>query len=157
MVATTMPSIDLLIKSLAADFPKLTFHEADYFSWAPSTNTISFSLSEPHGAERLLHEVAHAELAHKGYERDIDLIAMERDAWQRARTTLSDKYDLAISSEVVEAHMDTYRDWLHARSTCPHCTATGLQIGKKTYKCLACLKTWDVNEARVCALRRYKK
>lgn len=152
-----MPSIDLLLKSLQAEYPHLSFHEGEYFSWAPSTKTISFNLSEPSGAERLLHEVAHAELGHKGYERDIDLVAMERDAWQLARTKHSQHYDIPITSTVVEAHMDTYRDWLHSRSTCPHCTATGLQIGKKTYKCLACLKAWDVNEARVCALRRYKK
>lgn len=156
MVATIMPSIDLLIKTLVHDFPSVTFHEGEHFSWAPSTKTVSFCLSEPHGAERLLHEVAHAKLAHKGYERDIDLIAMERDAWQLARTTLSETYGLPIASDVVETHMDTYRDWLHARSTCPHCTATGMQIGKRTYKCVACLKTWDVNEARVCALRRYR-
>ena len=157
MVVTTMPSIDLLIKSLSADFPQLAFHETDHFSWAPSTKTVSFCLSEPHGAERLLHEVAHAQLSHKGYERDIDLIGMERDAWQQARTQLSETYHIPIATDIVESHMDSYRDWLHARSTCPHCSATGIQVGKKSYKCLACLKAWDVNEARVCGLKRYKK
>jgi hypothetical protein len=156
MVAIIMPSIDLLIKRLKEDFSDLTFVEEDHFSWAPNTKTVAFSPSEPDAMERLLHELAHAKLDHHDYDRDIDLIAMERDAWQLACTELSQKYEVPINTEVIETHMDTYRDWLHARSTCPHCTATGLQIGHRSYKCVACLKTWDVNEARVCGLKRYK-
>lgn len=152
-----MLSIDSLLSRLATDFPDIVFREANSFSWAPSTQTITFTRTEPHSVERLLHELGHAQLDHTTYDRDIDLIGMERDAWQLARTDFLETYSVPISTDVVEDHMDTYREWLHARSTCPYCSATGLQTGKNMYKCLACLKTWQVNEARVCALRRYKK
>lgn len=152
-----MPSVDSLIKSLVNEFGHITFTEAADFSWDPSTHTIFFNRIDDHAAERLLHEVAHAELDHRSYERDIDLIGLERDAWHLARTKLSDMYELSIDAEVVENHMDTYRDWLHARSTCPSCSATGIQTGNKEYTCLACRTKWRVNDAKVCELRRYKK
>ena len=60
-----------------------------------------------------------------------------------------------LNEEVIQEHLDTYRDWLHARSICPSCTANGYQISSHTYECPACLHTWRVNEARICALRRY--
>lgn len=156
MAATTMPSISLLLKALRRDFPRLTFIEGETFSWSPTKQTIRFALKEPHSAERLLHEVAHAELRHQSYKKDIDLIALERDAWQLVRARLAKKYCIEVGTEAVEAHMDSYRDWLHARSTCPHCTAIGLQTGVKEYTCVACRGKWKVNEARICALRRYK-
>lgn len=81
---------------------------------------------------------------------------MERDAWQYAKDTLGQTYDQAILDDTVEDALDSYRDWLHARSTCPACQATGIQTKKEEYKCLACRTKWRVNEARICALRRYK-
>jgi DnaJ-class molecular chaperone len=51
--------------------------------------------------------------------------------------------------------MNSYRDWLHARSTCPVCQATGMETKKSIYTCPACRHQWRVNEARICSLRRY--
>lgn len=104
----------------------------------------------------LLHELAHAILDHKTYARDIELIELERDAWTHAQATLAPTYNIAIGTNQIEDALDTYRDWLHARSTCPNCQATGVQTERNAYKCLACLSKWRVNDARICALRRYK-
>jgi hypothetical protein len=79
---------------------------------------------------------------------------MESDAWQKAEQ-VGRQYDYEISPIAIEDALDTYRDWLHSRSVCPLCTATGLQIRRSRYQCLACTTIWRVNDARTCSLRRY--
>ncbi|MGYP002359453074 len=156
MDATTMPSTSPLLDTLARDYPELTFHAGEQFEWQPAENTVIYDHTDPSFEARLLHEVGHSLLAHTTYDRDIDLIALERDAWQEAKTNLGPKYNVEITGEDIDADMDTYRDWLHSRSTCPYCESSGIQTGKKEYTCVTCRKTWRVNEARSCALRRYK-
>jgi hypothetical protein len=131
------------------------FVQADEFRWLPEEQTIFY---DPISADTasLLHEVAHAVLDHAAYSRDIELIELERQAWQYASEHMAQKYRVAITSDQIEDSLDTYRDWLHARSTCPTCQATGLQAKKNEYKCIACLGRWRVNDARICGLRRYK-
>lgn len=102
----------------------------------------------------LLHELSHALLGHNTYLKDIELIEMERDAWHFAKTLLSPKYGITIEESTAEDALNTYRDWLHARSVCPKCTTTGMQSRKNTYKCITCGTFWKVNEARICHLRR---
>lgn len=152
MGATTTPLTSLLPK-LRQDNPTLTFTEGEHFLWSPDTQTIKYRPSAEPGL--LLHELAHALLGHHSYERDIQLLAMERSAWEEAQR-LAVTYGVSIPSQITEDHLDTYRDWLHARSTCPTCTATGYQTGAKTYSCPACSQEWRVNEARLCGLRRTK-
>lgn len=154
MAVITMPSIISLSKQLSKDYPDLTFRPGAQFMWSPTTREI-FYLSDSKDCTRLLHELAHALLEHTDYNRDIQLLTMERDAWEYARTKLALRYDVAINDDTIQADLDTYRDWLHARSTCPHCASTGIQkSGKHRYHCLACNTTWHVNEAHFCQLRR---
>lgn len=136
-------------------FPNLIFQEGDEFRWSPKEKIITYTLTDESPAEHLLHEISHAELKHSTYSRDIELIAMERDAWGHARIVLGPQLGIDITSDIVENDLDTYRDWLHARSTCPSCTATGIQTDEKIYVCVACRATWRVNRAIGCALRRY--
>jgi hypothetical protein len=82
------------------------------------------------------------------------LVKMERDAWHQA-VILGQKYNINITIDNAEDSLDTYRDWLHSRSTCPFCRATGIEVKKHLYTCLACNVKWNVNDARICALRRY--
>lgn len=150
-----MPSIHSLLKQLKNDYPELTFSASDSFRWSPSSRTLYFDEAAPDGAIFLLHELGHALLDHQEYSRDIDLIKIERDAWSYAVNNFSAPFGVPISDETVQDNLDTYRDWLHARSTCPHCQATGLQIAKQLYRCVGCSHEWRVNEARNCQLRRY--
>lgn len=152
-----MPHTTSLHERIAAAFPHLTLVAGDEFRWSPREQTIFFDEHDPRSNERLLHEVAHAELKHHTYERDIELIALERDAWQYAKSHLAPRFDFAIDSNVVEDDLDTYRDWLHARSTCPACGATGIQTDTKEYTCVACRTVWAVNQAISCGLKRYTK
>ena len=149
-----MPSIASLLNSLTTDYPAITFTEATAFSWSPDTQTVFYAPTDPDADALLLHELSHGLLKHHAYNRDIELLAMESAAWQKARE-LSVRYEVAISEDTAEDNLDTYREWLHARSTCPACTATGYQDGTSTYSCPACQHRWKVNEAKICALRRH--
>lgn len=133
----------------------ISFCQGDGFYWEPKSTTIFYDKVAPNGAELLLHELGHALLGHGSYSKDIELIAMERAAWERA-SPLSQQFSITISDDLVEEYLDSYRDWLHARSLCPHCGATGIQTATKQYTCANCGGSWHVNEARTCGLKRYK-
>lgn len=151
-----MSSISPLLETLVRDHPDLSFSSGEQFEWQPASKTIIYCLTDPSFDARLLHEVGHSQLNHSSYERDIGLIAMERDAWQEARINLAPLYGITISSDDINVDMDTYRDWLHERSSCPYCESAGIQTAKSNYTCVTCRKTWQVNEARTCSLKRYK-
>ncbi|HMQ96212.1 MAG TPA: hypothetical protein PKD19_03245 [Candidatus Saccharibacteria bacterium] len=102
----------------------------------------------------MLHELGHGLLNHQSYSRDIELLGYERDAWEEAKK-IATNYTVELQQNDIEKHLDSYRDWLHSRSTCPACESSGLQTAKYRYTCLACKHIWRVNEARTCALRRY--
>jgi len=152
MDATIMPSTRSLISRLQDDYPTLTFQEGATFMWSPATRTVHYTDTSP---ALLLHELGHAICEHSDYATDLDLIKMERDAWQTAQQ-IALRYDVVIDEETLQQHLDTYREWLHARSRCPACGATGHQLKKQRYHCLACGEDWRVNEARLCGLKRYR-
>ena len=150
-----MVTITSLAKDISQDYPAIILLPAESFSWIPTKSTLSY---DPQGdADYLLHELAHAILGHTSYHRDIDLLRIERDAWEYAKLNLSAQYHLLISDEIIQGALDSYREWLHARSICPACSAVGLQISAHQYSCPACFQQWTVNEARTCQLRRYTK
>ncbi len=124
------------------------------FRWSPKEQTIYYETTGD--TISLLHEVAHAALGHKDYSRDIELLKMERQAWDYTAGTLASAYGISVPNDYIEQMLDTYRDWLHDRSLCPNCEANGIQSDKKQYRCLACGTQWHVNDARTCALRRYQ-
>jgi hypothetical protein len=148
-----MPSTPSLLDRLRADHPQLIFKAADRFYWSPSEQVIYYD-PKSKKAEVLLHEISHSLLGHEDYSRDIELLAMERQAWDKAGS-LSETYQVKIDDDTIQEYLDTYRDWLHARSTCPECQAIGHESRKHLYKCVACGHSWRVNEARICGLKRY--
>lgn len=154
MAVIIMPSTASLISSLRNDYPQFSFQESDILAWSNSDNTIYYNATVPDYL--VLHELAHAILGHSNYRRDIELLAMEREAWHTSKS-LAATYGVNLDDDIVQSNLDTYRDWLHSRSTCPKCCTTGLQTGPNTYSCPECRHNWRVNEARTCALRRYIK
>lgn len=153
MDATTTRSIASLLAKLKVNYPNFAFTASDEFRWSPKEKTIFYDSSSDN-ALFLLHELSHAILGHDQYTRDIELVELERSAWDYAEKRLCKPYLIPMDSEVVEDSLDTYRDWLHSRSTCPACQSTGIETKKYEYRCIACATTWRVNDARVCALRR---
>lgn len=148
-----MQSITLVIKSLKKDYPEIHFILGDDFLWSHKDNTVYYSNNDAE-ISLLFHELAHAVLGHCDYKKDVELLKMEATAWDKA-IELAKKYEVKIDEKLIESTLDTYRDWLHARSTCKNCQAIGLQIKKNTYKCITCDNQWRVNEARTCSLKRY--
>jgi len=149
-----MPSTNLLLPKLEVAYPDFTFLPGTRFAWSPDTETVFYDETDPDNTSLLLHELAHGTLHHHDYSKDVELVALEAAAWDKA-VEISLQYDLEIDDDTIQDNLDTYREWLHARSTCPECDATGYQTGKATYNCVACTHTWRVNEARICGLRRY--
>lgn len=145
-----------VLANIAQEHPSLIFTSGETFYWSPAKREITYQQNDPDGYEHLLHEISHALLKHTKYDTDITLIQMERAAWHFAKIKLGPKYNIEISDELIQNDLDTYRDWLHARSTCPHCKSNGIQIGKREYLCLVCQQSWSVNQALHCQLRRYK-
>ena len=147
--------MDELLLLVRRDFPNYTIATGGDFSWAPATKTITVDAKQNSPAQ-LLHEIAHAELGHQTFSRDIQLIEMEREAWEYCTKVLAPRYDvsLAMDDDVVQESLDSYRLWLTSRSSCPHCGAIGLQKAKATYSCMHCHVQWQVNEARTCRLIR---
>lgn len=148
-----MPSTSSILSKLKTDFSDIHFIKGDIFQWRPAERAVYYENITD--TVSLLHEVAHAALNHRGYTRDVELLEIEREAWDKVISDLSKRYDVMIHEHEVENMLDTYRDWLHDRSLCPTCDATGVQTDRSHYSCLACLSNWRVNEARNCALRRY--
>ena len=157
MVVTTMAQTNSLVKKLRSNYSNFQFKEGDTFRWSPDKKTIYFPPDMSKQDEKiLLHELAHALLDHTDYDKDIELIHKESEAWEYAAETLSKRHNVAISEDDIEETMNSYRDWLHKRSLCPECFSNAPQQPKNTYKCIACGCSWRANDARICELRRYK-
>ncbi len=149
--------MDSLLPTLCAQFPQVTFQASDSFYWSPRKQLVHYSekaLEDVMGLWSLLHEVGHATLGHQSFSSDFELLEFEVAAWAKARI-LAQTYGLSISEDHIQDCLDTYRDWLYQRSTCPTCTSCGLQSDAKTYHCLNCDCTWQVSASRLC--RPYRR
>ena len=140
-----------------ADHKQFKFSPASEFRWSPSDDTIYFSqdmAGSASGLWSLLHELGHALLGHEDFDSDIELIKIERAAWDKA-LNLAENYDLSIDEEYIETCMDTYRHWISQRSRCPVCDHTGLQANAAQYNCFNCGTSWRVSTSQACGVTRY--
>jgi hypothetical protein len=138
---------------------EFSFKSGETFYWSPENNTIYYDkarLTEEIGGWSLLHELAHATLKHKNYNSDYDLLMMEVAAWRTAQG-LAEQFGLEINQDHVDECLDTYRDWLHERSTCPTCSTVSLQASPTEYRCHNCHTTWHVSASRFCRPYRLRK
>lgn len=141
-----------LVSNLAQAMPDVSFRIGKTFCWSPKTKRVNYvpSSTQPTLAIwSLLHETSHALLNHCDYTSDFELLQMEVAAWQKARE-LARQYDQKIDEEHIETCLNTYRDWLHRRSTCPVCDLQSLQTTPVRYTCLNCHSTWKVTASRFC-------
>lgn len=150
-----MQSMHSLLDKLSKEYPDFQFIQDNMFWWSAAQKIIHMDRHATHAEEYTLHETSHAILGHSGYNRDIDLVKLERDAWDYAQRTLGPRYGIAITEDIIQNNLGTYREWLYQRSMCPDCTETGIETRQHIYRCLACGHMWRVNEAKLCALRRY--
>lgn len=157
MAATATQQLPLLLKQLISDFSEYNLTQGDDFVWHSATRTVTYApVTRLQDLWSLLHELAHAQLNHTNYTRDISLIRCEAQAWQHAKEILAPRYSLAIDDDFVQDNLDTYRLWLDSRSRCPTCNQNGVQTTTNTYSCINCRCLWRVNDARVCRLQRIR-
>lgn len=141
-----------LINKLLLEFPDIKFEESDTFYWSPEKKTVFYvkqTDDSPRGTWTLLHETAHAALEHKTYSSDLQLLQMESEAWEHAKK-LAKGHKISIPNDYIEDCLDSYRDWLHLRSTCPICDQRSLQKDPSHYKCMNCKHIWKVSSSRMC-------
>lgn len=150
--------LEEILKRLTTDYPELRFVEGARFAWHPGKRHISYqrtTLDTQHAIFSLLHEVGHAILDHRHYVHDIELLQLEVAAWDKARE-LASQYMIKLDEDHIQDCLDTYRDWLHLRATCPSCHARSLQASPRYYRCHNCGTEWQVSRSRLCRPYRLK-
>lgn len=150
--------MDKLLLKLQKLLPSsVLFIAARDFYWSPKNQTIYYNNQQEDlaGQWALIHEAAHALLGHKSYQTDAGLLMLEVAAWQKAQE-MSKKIRINIDDQHIENCLNTYRDWLYARSTCPTCMLNSLQIDAHAYMCLNCSTRWSVSKSRFCRPYRMK-
>lgn len=140
-----MMHMEELLASLQADYPNLKFRAGYKFKFRPP-RTIYYESPDAVGLKssaynncrlQLLHEVGHALLGHRDFFTDLERVKMECAAWQKAEE-LCAKYQIEYDDDFAEAELDSYRDWLHQRSTCKACGLTCYQTTDGEYHCPMC-------------------
>lgn len=154
MDATTLSSsqslnnnLDTFLQQVSIDYADIEFVTSDKSKWDPKTNKIFYNSSQPRVIWSILHELGHMIAEHKTYKSDLDLLMKESEAWEKAKK-LAKKYKIKIDDDYIENCKDSYRNWLHRRSTCPDCEQTGIQDEEGIYSCLNCGSKWKVSKAR---------
>ncbi len=139
-----------LVDELAKLAPDITFQPGSSFFWSPKKRYITYD-PEPteHNTWALLHETAHATLDHSTYNSDFELLHLEVAAWEEAKI-LARRFSITIDENHVQDCLDTYRDWLHQRSTCPTCSSVSFQNAPNEYRCHNCHTSWQVSTSRFC-------
>lgn len=138
-------------------YPQFTYLAGELFRWSPTSQTITYveeEVAQATGQASLLHEIAHALLEHTDFQFDLELLRMEIAAWQKTYQ-LAVEHGVKLNETAIERCLDTYRDWLFARSRCPQCGQTGLQQASHIYRCLVCADRWRVPVSQTCAIKRY--
>lgn len=146
-----------LLQNLKASHPSLTFEVGETFCWIASESLITYKTTgSDSDSWSLLHELGHARLRHSDYTSDADLLRKELDAWQEALRISTDQA-IVIDPDHIESCLDSYRDWLNKRSTCPMCNLQGVQKPSRAYACINCKHTWRVSRELLCRPYRRSK
>ena len=144
--------MDELISQLKNIIPGIKFDKSESFCWSPANQTIQYveaTNSQKESSWSLLHEAGHALLSHQDYASDAQLVLLEAAAWEKAKN-IGESLGITINEDHIQDCLDTYRDWLHQRSTCPRCGVVCLQTRPEQYKCHNCACIWGVSSARFC-------
>ncbi len=141
------------------DFGDYTFVDSSEFYWSAIDKTIHFDsrrMDSAEGLYKLVHEIGHAESQHKNFTSGIRLLSLETEAWDKAKEIAS-TFDISIPEDFIEHSLDSYRDWLHKRSTCPQCKSIGVESGENEYRCFNCSQKWLVSGDQRSRCYRQKK
>lgn len=145
-----------IVDKVTLKFPGFNFIKGTSFTWDPNHLAVYY----PDGTHTdttflhgLMHEISHGILGHFNFKNDIELIKMERDAWRTAIDLLI-KEEIEADIDHIENCLNSYRDWLYARSRCPQCGLVSIQTEAHTYSCIHCRLDWRVPSSRLCNVKR---
>ena len=144
--------LNKLTNYLKANNYQLNFTPGKQFYWSPETKEIFYdqNYQDQKSDWSLLHETGHALLNHTIYKNDFHLLSLEVTAWEKAKDIAHD-LKIIIDQNHIEDCLDTYRDWLAKRSTCPVCNIKSLQqTDFINYRCFNCHSIWKVTPSRFC-------
>lgn len=151
--------MEQLVKTLSERFSHLHFREGKAFFWSPETEEVVYTTRDGDDSAiwSLLHETSHALLEHKRYGTDFELLKLEVDAWEKAKE-LAASLAIEIDDDHIQDCLDSYRDWIYARSICPQCGTKSLQQADlRHYRCFNCHEVWRVTPSRFCRAYRATK
>lgn len=130
-----------VLELLRAEFPEVRWVWGRRFSWRPP-RTVQLGPAQPHYVLLALHELGHCLEGHQEFKTEIGRLQLERAAWEQARCVWQklqlEKQGIVWDEDFVEAQLDTYRDWSHARSRCPECGTTRFQTLDGAFHCPFC-------------------
>lgn len=126
----------VFFERMMTDYPWIKMQVGRKFAFRPP-KTIILGPPEPFSELLVLHEVSHAICKHRDFRMDVERLKMEVEAWEKARE-LADAYGVKVDEDLIQAELDTYRDWLHQKSRCPKCGLTRFQTPDSRYHCPLC-------------------
>jgi hypothetical protein len=146
--STNLPqNAQAFLLELQAEFPDFSWRLGSRFKFKPE-KTIFIDQNSPapwpYFALLTLHELGHGLCGHKDYKTDVMRIRIESEAWQRAKRLIGTHknwqktYQIFYDEDFAESELDSYRDWLHARSKCKRCGLTCFQTRDGKYHCPNC-------------------
>ena len=131
------------LNELKSEFGQFNFIPGKRFKWKyPKSVYFEENSAYPfeYFAILTLHELGHGLCKHKDYKTDVERLRIESEAWQRAKTLISEhkNWGLKYDEDFVENELDSYRDWLHQKSLCKTCGLTRYQTEDGVYHCPQC-------------------
>ena len=129
--------LNSLLKQLQNDYKEFVFRPGGKKYLFRPPHTIVLGPDEEMSELLLLHELSHAVLQHFSFDTDIKRLKMESDAWAKTKE-LAKKYGVEVDDDYIEDQLDTYRDWLHAKSKCKKCGLTRFETPDGKWHCPFC-------------------
>ena len=149
------------LAKIKSDYPELNLKKGKRFAFRPP-HTITYtdsltSLEKPilktassHAASDtdvnfsknalcllFLHELGHFLIKKNTFKTEIGRLKIEVLAWEKAKS-LCPRYQVKIDEDLIERELDTYRDWLHTKSTCRNCGLTRFETPDGVFHCPRC-------------------
>ena len=123
------------LAKIRGDYPSLKIIPGARFAFRPPRTVVYDKTSSD--SLLLLHEVGHALCGLYDFKTEVGRLKIEVMAWEKARK-LGAFYGVSINEELIEAELDSYREWLHQKSRCPSCGLTRFQTPDGVFHCPRC-------------------
>ena len=142
-ISNTANAYPEFIQELQQLFPNINFIPGERFTFRPP-NTVIFEEPTEYFELQTLHEVGHSLCGRYDWKTHVERLRIESEAWQAGKKLYlshpewQEKYHFEFDEEIVEALLDSYRDWLHTKSKCKKCGLTRLQTSNGKYYCPGC-------------------